>query len=76
MTARSLPGAPQPVTEGLLDGRVLLASCGENAELLQKMCQTLVARLPVQLAAMQDGPARRGDAARFCARSGSTSCAG
>jgi HPt (histidine-containing phosphotransfer) domain-containing protein len=66
------PPAPRPDSESLLDGRVLLASCGENAELLMKMCQTFKERLPVQLATVQeafrdgDGPRLREAAHKLC----------
>jgi two-component system, sensor histidine kinase and response regulator len=38
----------------LLDAPVLLAACGGDANLLGKMCQTLTARIPEQLAALRD----------------------
>src|SRR5260370_14785780 len=38
----------------LLDAPVLLAACGGDPTLLRKMCQTLTARVPEQLAALRD----------------------
>jgi CheY-like chemotaxis protein/HPt (histidine-containing phosphotransfer) domain-containing protein len=38
----------------LLDAPVLLAACGGDPILLRKMCQTLTARVPEHLAALQD----------------------
>ncbi len=61
-----------PAIESLVDDRVLLASCGDNAELLRKMCQALSVRLPVQLAAVQEafrdreGPRLREAAHKLC----------
>jgi PAS domain S-box-containing protein len=53
----------EPPTDGLLDRRVLLASCGENSDLLEKMCQAFLTRLPAQLEtvhqALRDGDAPR-----------------
>jgi len=42
---------PRP---GLLDPRVLLAACGADAVILEKICQALRARLPDHLTAVQD----------------------
>src|SRR5262249_55543228 len=39
---------------GLLDAPVLLAACGGDPTLLRKMCQTLTARVPEHLAALQE----------------------
>jgi PAS domain S-box-containing protein len=44
-------GRPGP---GLLDPRVLLAACGDNAAILEKICQAFRARLPDHLQAVQD----------------------
>jgi len=38
----------------LIDAAVLLAACGGDASLLRKMCQTLTARVPENLAALRD----------------------
>jgi HPt (histidine-containing phosphotransfer) domain-containing protein len=38
----------------LLDAPVLMAACGGEPTLLKKMCQTLTARVPEQLAALRD----------------------
>jgi CheY-like chemotaxis protein len=39
---------------GLLDARVLLAACGDDAAILEKLCQAFRARLPEQMAAVRD----------------------
>src|SRR6202040_3030941 len=39
---------------GLLDARVLLAACGGDAVILEKICQAFRARLPDHLMAVQD----------------------
>ena len=44
----------QPRRRDLLDAPVLLAACGGDPTLLRKMCQTLTARVPEHLAALQD----------------------
>jgi two-component system, sensor histidine kinase and response regulator len=49
---------------GLLDPRVLLASCGGDAATLEKLCQVLRARLPDHLIAVQDALRER-DAVRL-----------
>jgi CheY-like chemotaxis protein len=41
------------LTSHLLDPRVLLAACGGDAAILEKICQAFRARLPEQLAAVQ-----------------------
>src|SRR5262249_61187146 len=43
-----------PLTTQLLDAPVLLAACGGEPTLLRKMCQTLTARIPEHLAALQE----------------------
>jgi CheY-like chemotaxis protein/HPt (histidine-containing phosphotransfer) domain-containing protein len=48
----------------LLDAPVLLAACGGDPTLLRKMCQTLTARVPEHLAALQDA-LRDQDASRL-----------
>ena len=53
--------------EGLLDARVLLAACGGDALILDKICQVFRARLPDQLAAVQDALRER-DAAVLAAQ--------
>jgi two-component system, sensor histidine kinase and response regulator len=49
---------------GLLDPRVLLAACGGDAVILEKICQTFRTRLPEHLTAVQDALRER-DAARL-----------
>jgi PAS domain S-box-containing protein len=59
------PPAPEPPTEprpprpGLLDSGVLLAACGGDAVILEKICQALRARLPEHLRAVQDALGER-----------------
>ncbi|RKH33664.1 response regulator [Corallococcus praedator] len=48
----------------LLDAPVLLSACGEDAPLLTKLCDALIARLPVDLASL-DEAIRHGDAHRL-----------
>ena len=45
---------PSSFGDGLLDSRVLLAACGGDAVILEKICQAFRARLPEQLTAVQD----------------------
>jgi CheY-like chemotaxis protein len=59
--ARPPAAGPGP---GLLDPRVLLAACGDDAAILEKLCQSFRARLPNHLAAVQDALRAR-DAARL-----------
>ena len=47
------PPADRP-GPGLLDPRVLLAACGGDAAILEKICQAFRARLPDHLTAVQD----------------------
>jgi PAS domain S-box-containing protein len=47
------PAADRPAP-GLLDPRVLLAACGGDAAILDKICQAFRARLPDHLKAVQD----------------------
>jgi signal transduction histidine kinase/CheY-like chemotaxis protein/HPt (histidine-containing phosphotransfer) domain-containing protein len=61
VAARPPAGRPRP---GLLDPRVLLAACGGDAVILQKICQTFRDRLPDHLTAVQDA-LREADAARL-----------
>ncbi len=49
---------------GLLDPRVLLAACGGDAGILEKICQAFRTRLPDDLAAVQDAMTER-DAMRL-----------
>ena len=65
----------RPSTEGLglLDPPVILAACGDDAAILEKICQAFRARLPSDLKAVQD--ALRDADAPGCARP-LTSCAG
>src|SRR5438093_9055102 len=44
---------------GLLDPRVLLAACGGDAVILEKICQAFRARLPDHLTAVQDALGER-----------------
>ena len=44
---------PSSFGEGLLDPGTLLSVCGGDEDLLRKMCQTFLARLPDQLAAVR-----------------------
>src|SRR5262249_11502409 len=56
----------------LVDASVLLAACGGDSTLLRKMCQTLAARVPEYLAALQealrgrDAPRLREEAHKCC----------
>ena len=50
---------------GLLDARVLLAACGDDAVILEKICQAFRASLPDQLAAVREA-VRQQDAVRLC----------
>jgi CheY-like chemotaxis protein len=45
---------PSSFHDGLLDARVLLAACGDDAVVLEKICQAFRARLPDHLSAVQD----------------------
>jgi PAS domain S-box-containing protein len=56
---RPLPDRPG---HGLLDPRVLLAACGGDAVILEKIGQALRARLPEQMVAVRDGLRGRGAA--------------
>jgi two-component system sensor histidine kinase/response regulator len=55
--------SPAPLV-GLLDPRVLLAACGGDAVILEKICQAFRARLPEHLMAVQDALRER-DTARL-----------
>jgi CheY-like chemotaxis protein len=57
------PSAGRPGSE-LLDPRVLLAACGGDAVILEKISQAFRARLPDHLTAVQDA-LREGDVARL-----------
>jgi PAS domain S-box-containing protein len=65
------PPADRPVP-GLLDARVLLAACGGDAVILEKICHTFRTRLPEHLAAVrdalreQDAPRLREAAHKLC----------
>ena len=59
--SRSPADRPGP---GLLDPRVVLAACGDDAATLEKICQLLRARLPDHLMAVQDALRER-DAVRL-----------
>jgi HPt (histidine-containing phosphotransfer) domain-containing protein len=56
----------------LLDHRVLLAACGDDAGILDKLCQAFQARMPDHLAAIQhaleagDAPGLREAAHKLC----------
>jgi len=60
-------GARPPASQagpGLLDPKVLLAACGGDAAILEKICQAFQARLPDHLATVQDALGER-DAPRL-----------
>jgi PAS domain S-box-containing protein len=59
----ALPPADRPGPD-LLDPRVLLAACGGDAVILEKICQAFRARLPDHLTAVQDALRER-DAVRL-----------
>ena len=59
--ARPPAGRPEP---GLIDPRVLLAACGGDAVILEKICQALRDRLPDHVAAVRDA-LREQDAGRL-----------
>jgi PAS domain S-box-containing protein len=64
---RAASGRPRPAdssARGLIDPAVLLAACGDDAAMLQKMGRSFQARLPEHLAALQDA-LRAADAARL-----------
>jgi PAS domain S-box-containing protein len=44
----------KPATTHLIDSRVLLAACGDDADILKRICDTLRARLPDHLAVIQE----------------------
>jgi PAS domain S-box-containing protein len=64
--------ARPPAERGLIDSRVLLAACGEDAVILEKLCGALRAGLPDQVAAVEealnagDAPRLRAAAHRIC----------
>jgi PAS domain S-box-containing protein len=47
-------GSPSHLGSNLLNPRVLLAACGGDAAILEKICQALRARLPDQVTAIRD----------------------
>jgi two-component system, sensor histidine kinase and response regulator len=53
---RVVPRRPQEKTDRLdpIDPQVLLAACGADAAMLQKMCRSLEARVPEHLAALRE----------------------
>ncbi len=53
-----------PVETNLIEPRVLLAACGDDPAILEKICQALRVRLPEQLKAIQDAVEQR-DASRL-----------
>src|SRR5262249_34841721 len=55
---------PSSFREGLLDPRVLLAACGGDAAILEKICQTFRARMPDHRKAVQNALRDR-DASRL-----------
>jgi PAS domain S-box-containing protein len=63
-TGPGLSSSLIPHLSSLLDPRVLLAACGGNAAILEKICQTFEARLPDHLKAVQDALRER-DAPRL-----------
>jgi CheY-like chemotaxis protein len=60
---RARPPADRP-GPGLLDPSVLLAACGDDAVILEKICQAFRARLPDHMTAVQDA-LREGDMVRL-----------
>jgi PAS domain S-box-containing protein len=68
---RLAPPRP-PAGDGLIDPRPLLAACGEDAVILEKLCRALRAGLPDQVAAVEealhagDAPRLRDAAHRIC----------
>jgi len=52
--ATDRPPTPPAPSNGLVDPRVLLAACGGDAGILTSICQTLRARLPDHLGAVQE----------------------
>jgi two-component system sensor histidine kinase/response regulator len=58
------PPTDRPGAE-LLDARVLMATCGNDADTLERIAQTFRTRLPGQLAAVRDA-LEDGDAPRLC----------
>ncbi len=63
---------PERTEPGLLDPRVLLAACGEDARILERICGALRAGLPDQMTAVEealgasDAPRLREAAHRLC----------
>jgi CheY-like chemotaxis protein len=63
---------PPPAERGLIDPRVLLAACGEDGVILDRLCQALRAGLPDHVAAVEealdagDAPRLRDAAHRIC----------
>jgi len=55
---------PSTCGEGLLDPRALLAACGDDAAILEKICQAFHDRLPDQVKAVEDALQAQ-DAARL-----------
>jgi hypothetical protein len=53
------------VNEALLDPAMILSSCGGDDSLLRKLCQSIQARLPGHLTALQDALEQQ-DAPRLC----------
>jgi CheY-like chemotaxis protein len=62
--ARPLGTLTPGVPPGLLDARVLLAVCGDDAIILEKICRAFQARLPDHLTAVQEA-LRQGDTVRL-----------
>jgi signal transduction histidine kinase/DNA-binding response OmpR family regulator/HPt (histidine-containing phosphotransfer) domain-containing protein len=59
------PSSLIPHPSSLLDPRVLLAACGEDAAILGKICQAFRTRLPAHLRELRDALRER-DAPRLC----------
>ena len=64
--------ARPPAESGLIDSRVLLAACGEDGVILERLCGAMRAGLPDQVAAVEealdvgDAPRLRDAAHRIC----------
>jgi two-component system, sensor histidine kinase and response regulator len=63
-SSRTPDSRPLTPDFGLLDPRVLLAACGGDAVILEKICQAFRARLPDHMTAIQDA-LREGDTVRL-----------
>jgi CheY-like chemotaxis protein/HPt (histidine-containing phosphotransfer) domain-containing protein len=57
--APSSSAHPSSIEDGLIDAGVLMAACGGDAGILEKICQAFRARLPDQLRAVRDALRQR-----------------